>query len=269
MNARNLDLPDARAAELDGICRSVLRATSPLFSDAAIAGAFYPYIGLSHTIRRRGSDWTLRISDHCRNAPRQVLEAIVTMLACKIVRRRPPLAMIEVYNRFRDNPLVEAAVQARRRNRGRKQIRSADGHHHSLVEIYHHLNATHFNCQIEIRQIGWGVRRSWSRMGHYDPAHHTITISPVLDSSLVPREIVAYIVYHEMLHALFNDTSAAGRRRHHPPEYRRVEESYPGYREAKEFLARFCRHRGKIGQGKGEHAKFPIQVSISKGMPRA
>jgi hypothetical protein len=249
---------DPVSDELNWICRSVLLANFSLFSQAVITARFYPYIGLTHTIRRKGSHWALRISDHCRSAPRQVLEAIAMILACKLVRRKPPAEMIAVYNRFRESAPVEAAVHARRRKRGRKQIGGACGQNHSLLEIFRDLNVQHFNRQIEIRQIGWGPRRSWSRLGHYDPVHNTITVSPVLDSPQVPRAIVAYIVYHEMLHALFNDPDLPGQRRHHPPEYRRVEKSYPGYRAAKEFLVRFCRHRGKPDHRRGRRSESPI-----------
>ena len=231
------------SADLQWICRSTLQAAFPSFRDMEIEASFYPYIGLTHTIRRRGSKWVLRISDHCRRAPRVVLEAITLILASKITRRRPPRRALQVYERFRTDPFMEKIVRERRLQKGRKQIRSGDGKYHSLHGIYLELNRRYFNDQVEIRKLGWGPRRSWRRLGHYDPVHHTITISPVLDSSRVPRSVVAYIVYHEMLHTLYEDASPAGTRRHHPPEYRRAERSYPDFASAKRFLKEFCAGR--------------------------
>lgn len=233
------------ATELREICRSTLNAFSRAFHGHEIVAGFYPYIGLTHTIRRRGSSWVIRISDHCTQAPRVVLESIITLLACKVLRKKPPSAALQVYEHFRQDPELEQRVHARRLRRGRKQIDEAQGKHHSLEEIYHELNRLYFNNQVEIRKLGWGARRSWSRLGHYDPIHHTITISPVLDSSKVPRSVVSYLLYHEMLHTLFNGTGTSRRKRHHTAEFNRAERAFPHYAESRKFLDQFCRMRGR------------------------
>ena len=231
--------------EMQEMCRSALRSFSGAFRDKEVLAEFYPYIGLTHTIRRRGSSWMIRISDHCRQAPREVLESIAVLLACKILRRKPSPEALRIYDAFRRNPETEQRVQLRRLQRGRKQIEDAQGKCHSLEEIYTELNRTYFNGQVEVRKLGWGARRSWSRLGHYDPVHNTITISPVLDSARVPRPVLAYLLYHEMLHTLFNWTDSGTRKRHHTPEFYRAERSFPSYAAARKFLDRFCRMRGR------------------------
>jgi hypothetical protein len=231
--------------ELEWICRSVLPSMSPSFRHARIVASFYPYIGLTHTIRRRKGDWVIRISDHCRLASGLVLEAIAIILGCKILRRRPPSRMVDLYDQFRRNSVVQARVQARRRLRGQKRINAVEGRHHDLAAIYRSLNEQYFGRRVEIGKVGWGLRASWRRLGHYDPVHHTITVSPVLDSPRVPQSVVAYLVYHEMLHAVFEDTAGPGRKRHHPPEFRRAERAYPTYGSARKFLDRFCRKRAQ------------------------
>jgi hypothetical protein len=242
------DFPDSglTSLELTWICRSTLQAAFPAISAAHIEACFYPYVGLTHTIRRAGKGWSLRISDQCRHAPRIVIEAITLILASKITRRRPPARMVEEYDRFRKAPEVEEGVRRRRLQRGRKMINSGEGKHHSLTAIYRDVNSHYFKNQVDIRRLGWGPRRSWGRLGHYDPVHHTITISPVLDSPRVPRFVVAYIVYHEMLHTLFESEGIShGRNRHHPSGFRKSERAYPDYQAAKQFLSSFCRNRGK------------------------
>ena len=233
-------------AELEWICRSAIQAAFVSFKDVPIQACFYPYVGLTHTIRRKGNGWILRVSDHCRHAPRLVIEAIALILAAKVLRRKPPNRMLEAYDQFRKAQETEDSVNARRLQRGRKMINSGEGKHHSLAAIYRELNARHFGNQVEIHKLGWGPRKSWGRLGHYDPVHHTITISPVLDSPRVPRAVVAYIVYHEMLHTLFECGGlSGGRNRHHPSGFRKAERAYPDYEAAKRFLGTFCRTRGK------------------------
>ena len=211
--------------------------------------SYYPYIGLTHTVRRKGSVWKFRISDYCRHAPEAVLESIIMILACKVTRRKPDRKYLRTYEAFRNYPPVVEAVRERRLKQGRKHFAGHPGKIHSLQRIYQELNRRYFNDQIDIRRIGWGIRRSRNRLGHYDPVHHTITLSPMLDSSDVPEYVIQYIVYHEMLHAVFEN--GAGVRKHHPPEYRRAERAYPDYARAQKFLTNFCRRVRRIEARRG------------------
>jgi hypothetical protein len=228
------------SAELQWICRSALRAISPTFREAELEVSFYHYIGLTHTIRRKGERWVIRISDHCKLAPAQVFESIIVILGCKVLRKKPPRRSLEIYDGFRKTPAIESAVRKRRLLKGRKHFASETGTHHSPEDIFGELNNAYFGGQIEIQKIGWGRRNSWSRLGHYDPLHQTITLSPVLDSPKVPDFVVRYLVYHEMLHAVFQNGH-----KHHPPEYRKAERAYPDFARAKKFLREFCSRRRK------------------------
>ncbi len=232
---------------LSWICRAALRAQyphHPQFRDAEITASFYPYVGLTHTIRKREGAWVIRISDICRKAPRAVLEAIAVILGAKILRRRPPREMIRVYGQFRREPVIEELLSARLKQRGRK-IMKPGGRHHQLGDILAEVNRVWFGNRVEIERIGWSARRSWGRIGHYDPVHHSVTISPVLDSPRVPRSVVAFLVYHELLHSLHYSRGRAGKRRHHPPEFRAAEKSHPDYESSRRFIRDFCRNRGR------------------------
>jgi hypothetical protein len=233
-------MPAREETELQWICRSTLEALSPTFQGIELQTFFYRYIGLTHTIRRKGSKWVIRISDHCRHAPAQVLEAIVTILGCKMLRRKSPRKALEIYGNFRKSPFMESTVRERRLLKGRKHINGEAGKYHSIEKIYRELNGRYFDDQIEIRKIGWGRRNSWRRLGHYDPLHHAIAISPVLDSPRVPDYVLRYLVYHEMLHTVFQDAP-----KHHPSVFRKTERAYPDFVRAKNFLREYCARRKK------------------------
>ena len=234
--------------QLQEIVQSVLQTASPVFRTIPILAEFYPYIGLTHTIRRKAERWHVRVSDHCQGAPRALLEAVTWILAGKILRRLPPPEMQRLYNAYRSTAPIVAAVEQRRRTRGRKRLRAADSSHHSLAEVFGEANARYFNDQIEIRELSWGRRDSWGRLAHYDPVHQTISVSPVLDSPEVPRSILAFVVYHEMLHVLFEGEGSA-RARRHSPEFRKAERAHPAYQRAKKFLEQYCRDRGACRAG--------------------
>jgi len=245
-----------KATELGRICRSALEATSPDFREATLVASFYPYIGLTHTLRRRKGGWILRISDHCRTAPPIVIEAIVALLAAKVLHRPADRRMVEIYDRFRREPEVVASVRERRRARGRKHLGGEQGRHRSLEAIFSELNARYFNSQLEVERIGWGLRAGRRRLGHYDPAHQTITISPVLDSDAVPRFVLEYVVYHEMLHVLFDDDVSGGRGRHHSSDFRMAERGFPMHRRAREYLVRLARAGRPVRQGRSGAKRF-------------
>ena len=229
------------SGKLQRLCRSVLQASFPAFRNTDIEAEFYPYVGLTHTLRRKKNKWVLRISDHCQRAPVQVIEAIIRILASRVMRRKPPQKVVETYGQFRKDPEIENAVRSRRALKGRKHFSGKPGKFHSLRKIYSELNDRYFNNQIEVNRIGWGLRKGRGRLGHYDPVHNTITLSPLLDAQDVPPYVVKYIVYHEMLHALFEGAPADGARKHHPGEFRHAEKAYPEYTKAKKFLADFSR----------------------------
>ncbi len=231
-------------ADLEGICRSALRSAFPSFRNRDIRASFHPYIGLTHTIRRRGSAWILRISDHCRCAPPKVLEAIAIILGCKVLRRQPPKNWLRIYEQYRHDPAVVAMVRERRLRRGKKVIRPT-GRHHDLRAYYDEINRRFFDSQVELRAIGWSARRGWTRLGHYDPVHGTVTISSVLDSPALPRMVLKYLVYHELLHAVFEEEARGMRRNSHSRPFREAERAYPDYATAKKVLNEFCRSRGR------------------------
>lgn len=210
-----------------------------------MSASFYPYVGLTHTIRRQEGGWRIRVSDHCRDAPREVLEAISILLAARVLRRSEPRRFRRIYESYRRDPGVRERVRLGRLARGRKRIDSSDGRHHSLAEIYRDLNERYFNGQVQVRRLGWGTKPGWNRVGHFDPVHETITISPALDSPSVPRSVVQYLVYHEMLHAVFTAHPPPGARGHHPPAFREADRAFPGHASATKFLREFSRTRGK------------------------
>lgn len=231
-------------AALKWLCQSVLKEAFPTFRSMSIEACFYPYIGLTHTIRRKGAAaWEVRISDHCRRAPSPVIEAIIMILGSKVMHKRTPKKFLEIYSNFRKEPPVLESVHSRRLKKGKKQFAEHSGKHHVLQEIYQEINRQYFNNQVEIIRIGWGIRKSRARLGHYDPVHHTVTLSPFLDSPDVPSYVLQFIVYHEMLHAVFEGTSCHSAHIHHPPEFRRAEKAHPDYGSTKKFLKSYCSKR--------------------------
>jgi len=59
-----------------------------------------------------------------------------------------------------------------------------------------------------------------------------IMINPILDNKKVPRYVLEFIVYHEMLHAAIDMELQNGRRRIHSKEFKKRERMYKYYHKA-------------------------------------
>ncbi|MEM9293190.1 MAG: hypothetical protein AAGD01_16025 [Acidobacteriota bacterium] len=81
-------------------------------------------------------------------------------------------------------------------------------------------------------------RRRVLRLGSYNSDQELVRIHPVLDRPGVPRYVVASVVHHELLHAAMPVTLAGGRRRLHPPEFRRRERLFADHQRATDWLDR-------------------------------
>jgi hypothetical protein len=120
----------------------------------------------------------------------------------------------------------------------KSQTLCTQGHVHDLKELYDEVNAAEFQGAVDC-PITWGkmprltrARRS-IRFGSYAPNEHLIRIHPLLDQDFVPRFLVRYIVFHEMLHAHMGiEECAGGRRAVHPPAFRNREKEYGDYDKA-------------------------------------
>jgi hypothetical protein len=112
------------------------------------------------------------------------------------------------------------------------------GLHHDLLEIFDELNARWFANKLKVR-VTWARRaphtrhrRRSVRLGTYVGDDRLIRIHPVLDQPWVPRFFVAYVLFHEMLHAVVPAPVERGRQCFHGPAFRQLERSYPDYAKA-------------------------------------
>jgi len=200
--------------------------------------AFYPYAGLSHTIRMRGDEARVRFSDLMRGAPLDALEAAAAILLTKLYGKRLPAELASAYRRFAESRGVERRMHRLRRSRGRRAHTGAAGRAHDLRGMFERINREYFSERLAPTEIGWSAR-TWDRqLGVFDPGMRQIVINQRLDRPEVPDFVVAYVVYHEMLH--LEQASGRGRcgRGMHSPEFRRAEQRFRDFGVARRFLMR-------------------------------
>ncbi len=84
--------------------------------------------------------------------------------------------------------------------------------------------------------LRWSRHRSRTMLGHFDSAHNTIMISRRLDSPRLPRYVIEYLIYHEMLHLKYPVEYCDGRRRVHSRQFRGDERRFRRYEQARRAL---------------------------------
>jgi predicted SprT family Zn-dependent metalloprotease len=174
----------------------------------------------------------LRLQEAFLAAPRSVLAALRRYIR---QRRRKDWAVVTT---FIDTLVVPGSKESGGVWTSRKE------HVHNLETIARAVNKRFFNGRIHCA-VTWGRppvkrrgRRSRSiRYGSWSAATHTIRINPLLDDKRVPRDFVAYIVFHEMLHTVVPSVRQGNRRIHHTHQFRALERGYPNL-EAMQELSR-------------------------------
>jgi hypothetical protein len=199
---------------------------------------FYPYVGINHTIRVRQGKVYVRISEICREMPAPEQQALAFILVAKLLRRKVPDWANETYSSYIKSHDVREAATERKRTKGRKVVTSAVGSAYNLDEIFDRLNDSYFRGLLKKPTLSWSARKTYRILGHHDSTHNAIIVSRSLDSADVPRYVVEFVLFHEMLHSHHPTLHRNGRRYNHTAAFRRDEQKFSHYHAAEGWIER-------------------------------
>ena len=220
------------------MAKRIFELLKPRTAMPAARVEFRPFTNLNSRIRLREGRLVVGISDLLRDAPSPVIESLLWILLSKLYRRPIPAESQQCYREYVNREELRQDLGTMRQARGRKQIAAPAGVCFDLVEVFETVNQQHFAGVVSRPQLGWSPQRARTLLGHYDPHHHAIVLSRLLDHPRVPRLVVDFVMYHEMLHIQIPVVQRGARRSIHPPEFREAERQFPAYAEAKAFLKR-------------------------------
>ena len=200
---------------------------------------YHPYSDLTHTIRLREDTAYVRLSDALRQAPTLVVEAAAALLLSRLYRRRAPKDLVDAYREFSYAPLTRRCLLELRQQRARRTEHRPAGTHHDLAPMFARLNRRYFESALPLPRLGWSSRAWRRQLGCFDPALNQIVINRQLDRKTVPEYVVAYVLYHEMLHLKHPMRFAHCRRESHSSQFRKEEKKFADYGRAMKFLEHF------------------------------
>lgn len=211
---------------------------------------FYPYVGINNKIQLRDDVIHVKISDILHEAPNEIHQALAEILVKKLYRKRVSAKTLEIYRNYvKQNAVREKSLESRR-TRGRKVLNGSQGENYDLNEIFDLLNQIYFQNSISKPQLTWSANNTYRILGHHDATHQTIVVSKSLDDLRVPRFVVEYVVYHEMLHIKHPTRYENGRRYNHTPAFRRDERDFAFFTDAEDWIERNASNLKKKVKGK-------------------
>ncbi len=221
---------------VEQIYRRVFRELKPRTPTPTFAVEYRPFANVNSFIRHdNGAVW-VRMSDLLEGAPAPVHEALAFILLSKLHRKQIPEKYNRRYRLFLNRPDVRRKMLLLRQIRGRKHLGEARGEFYDLEEVFEDLNRRFFGGLLARPLLGWSRSVSRTMLGHFDPAHNAIVISKIFDRSGVPRFLVEYIVFHEMLHLRHPVEHHSRGRCVHTRDFKEAEKAFPRLAEARALL---------------------------------
>jgi len=199
---------------------------------------FFAFANVNNTIRLRHGKLLVRLSDLLEGAPDTVLRAIAHILLAKMYRQPIDRGHAARYRRYVGSHEIVRKAHLVRQMRGRKRLLSARGRFYDLETVFEELNTRFFHGLMARPRLSWSPTKTRRILGHYDPSHNAIIISRIFDHPGMPRYVLEYIVYHEMLHLKHPVKLRGSRRCVHSAEFQAEEKLFPRVAEANAFLKR-------------------------------
>jgi hypothetical protein len=224
---------------VEQIYARVFRTIKPRTPLPDISVRFRRYANANSRISLRDGHLSVEISDVLQPAPAPIQEALACILVAKLFRRAPERSAIARYRRYLNRADVRRTLHLAKQQRGRKSLRDAKGRVYDLRIMFEDLNFKYFHGLMAQPQLGWSVRPSRTTLGHYDPSHHVIVLSSLLDSERAPELIVRFVMFHEMLHLRYPTEHRGARRCVHTKEFKLAEKAFEQFEEATKLLKKY------------------------------
>ncbi|MFH1073266.1 MAG: hypothetical protein V1743_07605 [Nanoarchaeota archaeon] len=163
--------------------------------------------GYNGNIRLKGNLIEVRLSREWKTVSKEIQIGLIQILLLKLFKEKKSTINIDLYNKFIKNLPRYSIVTA------------SDP---ALEESFDRVNEQYFDNLLERPNLAWGTE-SFSKLGSYEYATDTITISTILRKDM---NLLDYVMYHEMLHKKLQFNHKNGRSYHHTRKFKELEKKY-------------------------------------------
>lgn len=114
---------------------------------------------------------------------------------------------------------------------------NAQGCYYDLEELFTTVSQEYLDSSFVKPRLCWNPILTKRKLGHYERARDRVVLSPTLDRKEVPKFVVEFVLYHELLHKYHGIEWLNDKRMVHTPAFRRSEKKFRFYDQAIAFLA--------------------------------
>ena len=198
--------------------------------------SFAQYRELKHTWNSRNGDIEFKISDYLVGAPEDVQRSLAWYLLsrahgreCLNSEEKPYLEYVrsnELWSEKRETYL----------SRAKNLSIVPRGDVRDLESVFEYVNSCYFSGRLEDPELAWVDESPLSRFGFYFGPLNLLAANKILDSERVPRYVLEFVMYHELLHHVDAGNGRTRRRVHHTTEFRKQEKAFSHYEDAERWL---------------------------------
>jgi hypothetical protein len=219
------------------------RAVNSKVGAGRLSASYYPYRELKHTWRSRDGVVAFRVSDYMRGVPEEVIESLAWYLICRARGADCPEGMAERYLRHIRSPGFWSDRRDQYVGRAKNLAFRSKGNERDLGAVFDYVNACYFGGTIDTPELAWASESPRRRVGFFHAPLRILAVNRALDSARVPRYVLEFVVYHELLHGLLDVEDGVSKRIRHTAEFRKKERAFAMYDEAQVWLSRIARRR--------------------------
>lgn len=174
-------------------------------------------------VRFNGKQLDVRLSKKWKTHSEDLQIGIIQHLLAKLFKIKNKTWQMEVYEKFMkkigDNTIINNVDP-------------------TLKEYFDIINNKYFAGMLDMTNLRWGTE-SYTILGRYEYGSNTITMSTVLKER---PDLLAYVLYHEMLHKKHKFEHQGSRAIHHSKKFREEEKKFE-LANAEEELNKFLRNK--------------------------
>lgn len=223
--------------ELQGHFSTVSRS----LGQGAVSARFYPYAELKHTWRATGRAIEFRISDYVDGSPDEILESLARYLVHRASGTRCPRENADPYLRYARSPELWARNRDLYLSRAKSLSLDPIGRVRDLDAVFTYVNSFYFRDELQYPTLAWSNESPRTRLGFYFSPLNMLVANKVLDSERVPRYVLEFVMYHELLHHAMSGNAPVRRRVHHDRAFRDRERLFSHYEDAEQWLRKLVR----------------------------
>lgn len=213
----------------------------------SVIATFHEYSELKHTWLCGDREIVFKISDYLENAPDDVLESLAWYLVSRAVRKRCDPEKSRRYLHYTRSRELWQAKRSLYVERSRNLSLDPQGEVRDLRSAYAYVNSFYFASKLPELQLAWAAESPRRRLGYYFEPLGLLAVNKSLDSAEVPRYVLEFVIFHELLHHVDSMSGRARRRVHHTKMFREQEMRFTHYDDAERWLRRIvARQRGGL-----------------------